>query len=394
MTKIVNSWNEWDPLKRVILGRPEGTNVPAPEPAWAYDLPEGGYPIGTWGPFPQEMVAAANEQMEYFKKQLLKRGVMVERATIHAFMLNQPFSTPDWTQLNAYGANNMRDMVVCYGKYILEAPGCQRSRWYEYLNLRPLFEQYFKEDPEMVFISAPKPRLTNESFVKNYYYRHYRVTTERERYELASKQQYMLTEKEPLFDAADVGRFGKDLFIHHSSTTNRAGIDWLKRLFAEFGIRVHRATFESSDCSNPLGSHHPRHFDGDFVPLRPGLAMYIPSAGPNIPEMVDLFKKNDWELVPAAAPVEIHSDKVSISACPKQGPSWISINTLCIDPKTVCVQAGEKAYCEQLDKLGFEVIPIPYEKVNPFGGGLHCTTLDVYREGKLEDYFPKQIPGY
>jgi len=29
MPKVVNSWNEWDLLKRVIVGRPEGTNVPA-----------------------------------------------------------------------------------------------------------------------------------------------------------------------------------------------------------------------------------------------------------------------------------------------------------------------------------------------------------------------------
>ena len=39
MAKIVNSWNEWDPLKRVIVGKPEGTNIPAPEPA-----PTGGEP--------------------------------------------------------------------------------------------------------------------------------------------------------------------------------------------------------------------------------------------------------------------------------------------------------------------------------------------------------------
>ena len=26
-----------------------------------------------------------------------------------------------------------------------------------------------------------------------------------------------------------------------------------------------------------------------------------------------------------------------------------------------------------------------------FGGALHCATADVYREGKCEDYFPKQI---
>jgi len=53
MAKIVKSWDEWSPLKRVIVGRPEGTNVPAPEPAWWYDLPEGGFPLGQWGPFPQ-----------------------------------------------------------------------------------------------------------------------------------------------------------------------------------------------------------------------------------------------------------------------------------------------------------------------------------------------------
>ena len=64
------------------------------------------------------------------------------------------------------------------------------------------------------------------------------------------------------------------------------------------------------------------------------------------------------------------------------------------DPKTVCVEAHETAYCEQLDKLGMEVIPLPYQHVIPFDGALHCTTLDVYREGGCEDYFPKQIKGY
>ena len=44
MTKMVNSWNEWDPLKRVIVGRPEGTQVTAPEPGWIQDFPSFGFP--------------------------------------------------------------------------------------------------------------------------------------------------------------------------------------------------------------------------------------------------------------------------------------------------------------------------------------------------------------
>ena len=27
----------------------------------------------------------------------------------------------------------------------------------------------------------------------------------------------------------------------------------------------------------------------------------------------------------------------------------------------------------------------------PFGGGLHCSTADVYREGTCEDYFPNRV---
>ncbi|MBA7690332.1 hypothetical protein ES703_98857 [subsurface metagenome] len=27
MAKIVNSWNDWDPLKCVIVGRPEGSSI-------------------------------------------------------------------------------------------------------------------------------------------------------------------------------------------------------------------------------------------------------------------------------------------------------------------------------------------------------------------------------
>ena len=33
MTKIVNSWNDWDPLKRVIVGRADNSVIPPEEPA-------------------------------------------------------------------------------------------------------------------------------------------------------------------------------------------------------------------------------------------------------------------------------------------------------------------------------------------------------------------------
>ncbi len=51
---------------------------------------------------------------------------------------------------------------------------------------------------------------------------------------------------------------------------------------------------------------------------------------------------------------------------------------------------SEVYQAEQLDKLGMEVVPVEMRDAYAFGGGLHCCTADVYREGKLEDYFPKQ----
>ena len=63
------------------------------------------------------------------------------------------------------------------------------------------------------------------------------------------------------------------------------------------------------------------------------------------------------------------------------------MNVLVLDSKTVCVEASETNQIEQLDKLGFEVVPIPFRDAYPFGGGLHCATADVFREGKCENYF-------
>ena len=392
MTKIVNSWNEWDLLKRVIVGRPEGTNIAAPEPGRQIDNPKGGFPLPTYGPLPQEMVDAANEQMDYFVSVLEKRGVKIDRPVVHPCMFNRPVSTPDWTQLNCFGCNEMRDVFMCHGNCIIEAPCSYRSRWYEYLNLRPLFEQYFKEDPELVWFTAPKPRLTGESYEKNYYYNYNNVWTYEEKKQRLYDRQLGLTEKEPLWDAADCMRFGKDIFHNCSSCgSNRAGHDWLKRMFAEFGIRVHCIEFEPTKPEY----FRTRHIDGEIFAPRPGLALYCPENSPRTSEFWDLFKKNGWELIPSVSATHVHKSQLAATSWPLIGTvDWATINSLAIDPKTVCVEAHETAYCEQLDKLGFEVIPIPYEKAFPFGGSFHCTTLDICREGKLEDYFPKQIGGY
>ena len=74
-TVTINSWNEWDPLKHVIVGRADGAVVQAPEIAVQRDWPEHGFPLGSSGPIPQHMVDAANYQLDNLANILRKRGV-------------------------------------------------------------------------------------------------------------------------------------------------------------------------------------------------------------------------------------------------------------------------------------------------------------------------------
>jgi len=372
---VVNSWNEWDPLKHVIVGRADGTMIQAPEPAVVRDWPKDGFPAGTYGPLPKEMEAKANEQLDNFARILEKRGIRVDRPTPIDF--SQTVQTPDWVQKSMFGCMPPRDLLLTVGSEILEATMSYRSRWFEYIVYRPLLERYFQEDPNFKWEAAPKPRLTDKTYKLDFWDKFEPLSEENQIRKFTMKREWVLTEQEPCFDAADIGRFGKDLFVQRSSVTNASGISWLRRHFPNH--RVHEVLFREA---------HPMHIDATFVPLRPGLALSNRVRVPLDPELKKLFKKNDWELVECAEPA--HNEKAKFSFC----SVWLSMNILVLDPKTICVEEQETAQMEQFDELGFEVIPVPMWDVAAFGGGLHCATADVYREGKCKDYFPKQVRGF
>ena len=151
---------------------------------------------------------------------------------------------------------------------------------------------------------------------------------------------------------------------------------WLQRHFPEH--RVHAVNFP--------GDPYPIHIDATFVPLRPGLIINNPNR-PLPDEQRKIFAQNDWEIIDAAAPVHNSPPPLCYSSV------WLSMNCLVLDHKTVVVEASETRQMEQMDKLGMEVLPMPFRDAYPFGGGLHCATADVYREGNCEDYFPRQVGG-
>jgi glycine amidinotransferase len=255
-----------------------------------------------------------------------------------------------------------------------------RSRWYEYLCYRPLLENYFKQDTNFVWESAPKPRLSEDTYEQDYWDKFRNEWTDQEKEERMLARKWALTEKEPLFDAADIMRFGKDLFVQASSGTNGAGISWIRRHFQPKGFRVHEVTFE--------GTYVPLHIDGAIFAPRPGLLMQCPKFSPLNPKFHELFRKNNWEIVIAEYPSRAKGHPIEWDT------RILAYNVFSLDPKTICIEAAETLISDQLHKLGLEVIPVDFHDVAPFGGGLHCATVDICRDGECEDYFPKQIEGF
>ena len=369
MPKIVNSWNDFDPLTHVIVGVADHSVIPPEEPATSEKVPLDSPMRGMWGPRPTETVEKANEELNGLVKVLQERGITVDRPT--PLQWNAPVITPDFRTDSMMTCMPPRDTLLTIGPEIIEAAMSFRCRYWEYLAFRPLLSRYFDEDPEFIWTQAPRPRLTDASYKHNYYDEQISLD---ERLERTANKDFVTTEEEILFDAADVLRLGKDLFIQHGLTTNRKAMEWLKRKYPQ--LRVHAVNFP--------GDPYPIHIDATFVPLRPGLIINNPQR-PLPPEQRAIFEANDWQILDAAQPAHTQPPPLCYSSV------WLSMNCLVLDHKTVVCEASEVHQMEQMDALGMNVIPVPFRNAYPFGGAIHCATADVHRDGVCEDYFPNQV---
>ena len=329
---VVNSWNDFDSLRHVIVGRADFTCIPPTEPATEAKIPEDSDMRGLWGPRPLHTVEAANRQLDTLTQALEAKGIRVDRPT--PIQWNQAVTTPDFMTGTMFGCMPPRDVLLTVGKEILSAPMSFRCRYWEYLAYHDLMQRYFDEDPEFRWEQAPRPRLTPDAYQVGYFDE---ITLE-DRLRRTAALDFVTTEHEPLFDAADVLRIGKDLFCQHGLTTNRRGMEWLKRHYPDH--RVHAVNFP--------GDPYPIHIDATFVPLRPGLVMNNPKR-PLPAEQRKIFEANDWEIIDAAQPANDKPPPLCYSSV------WLSMNVLVVNHQTVIVEASEVHQMDQLDKLQFEV---------------------------------------
>jgi glycine amidinotransferase len=370
-TQIVNAWNEWDELEEIVVGIADDAHFEPTEPGSRPALRD--KQIAEIFPFPKgpkkrEVTGKAARELDGLAALLQSHGVTVRRPEKHDF--GGPVKTPTFEVENQYCSVCPRDVMITFGNEILEATMSRRARFFEYLPYRKLVYEYWRNDPQMIWNAAPKPTMRDAMYREEFWQWPLEA-----RYERMHEFEFCVTQDEVIFDAADCSRFGRDVFVQESMTTNRAGIRWLKRHLEPRGFRVHDVHF-------PLDLF-PSHIDCTFVPLAPGVVLTNPDR-PIQKGEEKIFMDNGWKFIEAPEP-SCSNDEMPIFC---QSSKWLAMNVLSISPRKIICEEREHQLQELLDKHGFEVYPIPFRNVFEFGGSLHCATWDIRRKGTCEDYFP------
>jgi len=364
----VSSWNEWDPLEEVIVGVPDLGVVPYPYPettacfgarlADNFMKKNGGK---YWSEvMPKEVYQNVLKEHKEFVNILKGEGVKV----VHPIPMDmkKEYTTPFFKSCGLDLAFP-RDIILVIGDEIMETTMTWRSRFFEYLGYRPLLIDYWKRGAN--FQSAPKPMCSDESFKKNF-------DISGDKFEELG---YVTTEFEPMFDAADFMRAGRDVFAQQSHVTNATGIEWMRRHLAEKGIRLHLLDFKDP---------YAMHIDATFFTVKPGYLIENPEV---INPYADFITKAGWKIVKGPKPAD-RSDMY-------EGMSykWLSMNVLVLDEKRVLVEKREVGMHKMFESIGMQSIKVDFGHCFAVGGGLHCWTSDVRRKGTLENYFnwPQEV---
>ncbi|THA75799.1 amidinotransferase [Streptomyces sp. A0592] len=353
----VGSHNEWDPLEEIIVGTLDGATIPSSHPVVACNIPPWAarlQALAAGTRFPKALIGPAQEELDGFVALLESLEVTVRRP--EAVDHRKRFGTPDWSS-RGFCCSCPRDSMLVIGDEIIETPMAWPCRYFETHSYRPILKDYFRRGGR--WTAAPRPQLTDELFHPDY-----RIP------EPGEPMRYILTEFEPVFDAADFVRAGRDLFVIRSNVTNASGIEWLRRHLGP-GYRIHEV---HSRCRTPM------HIDTTLLPLAPGKVLVSP-------EYVDVDHLPDalrtWDVLTAPEPDPIKGPLLNVtSMCGK----WLSMNVLAIGGNRVIADRHHTGMLRALERWGFEPVPCDLLHYAPFGGSFHCATLDIRRRGTLESY--------
>jgi len=354
----LNSHNEWDSLKTVVIGTVEGFSPGLENPEPHSLVLKGAVEIAMKA-FPQWYLDEVAEDLEGLCGIFRQAGVHVLRPAWAE--PSSRFETPNWSA-TGFDIYNVRDLHIVFGDTLIASAPSSRFRLFETYAFQDLFYEHFFADG-FKWISAPSPKLRGE----------YIHEIQRSRSELESIEDnlhnrlshglnetfHYLDNEEVIFDAANVIRLGRDVLFLVSSTANSKAAKWLENILGpDYRVHVTHA-YRSS------------HLDSTILPLRPGVVL-LNEARVNEETCPAVFQSWDKLYFSEVAPVpqvevEFHKsirvpvyeelrEKGVASTLNHISSPWAGLNVMSIDPKTVLVHDRQEQLIKTLESKKFTVV--------------------------------------
>lgn len=377
--------NEWSSLRAAIVGTMDGYCPPV----WSWDMSPGfagrleqAAQI-SMSALPDWYVEEVVEDLQGLANLLKLAGVSVHRPAVPDSSLSV---TTDFHM--SFGADyyNMRDMQFVYGRKLLNCQPPNPARVKEHERLSGFFDGLCKQYglqhillDTPVLRSDPKRPLLHDG--KTLY--EYEETRHAELGGIPENVWHRLSEDEPLFDAANLIRLDDAILFLVSSTGNRRAVNSLE---SALGSEVHFDVTEAYRSS---------HLDSTILPLREDLVLVnCARVSPeNLPPSLKDFEVIYFDQVAPlpAQEAEFHRDiRLPQAALLEQlgfesvlseiSSPWAGLNVLSVSPELVFVDARQSDLIPELESRGITVEPVRLRHPYSMLGGLHCTTLDLWRE--------------
>jgi glycine amidinotransferase len=340
--------DEWSPLKAVIVGRAENSAFPS-EPIRMIKATMPSHHTGEFkplNPFPADILAKAQLEMDHFASLLEEEGIRVYRP-----------KSVDWLEFGGYTGAMPRDGLMTIGNTLIEAPFAWRCRRNEIqLGYASILDELSTSGTARI---CRAPQIIGQDTIYN---SNRKLTNG-----FAKDGEWVINNSRPAFDAADFMRFGKTIIGQLSHVTNRKGVEYLRAIVPD------GYTVELLDTTD----EHAMHIDATILPLRKGLLVYHPERV-NESALRQHAVFQDWELhAYPFMPQTRDSSKPPLYMC----TPWLVLNALSLDEKRIIVEASETEFATWVrDKFGMEPIMCPFQYVNSIGGSFHCATVDLVRE--------------
>ncbi|MEM4240190.1 MAG: hypothetical protein QXM31_03365 [Candidatus Woesearchaeota archaeon] len=361
MVQKVNVFTEWGKLEEVILGSCVNFNHIGIDKVFnfLYDNRQGDFEKkGDKHEILAQYISERQKDMDDLQKLIEGYGVTVKR--VKSLDKISEIVTPVFKSFTT-ACDSPRDMYFAIGNEIIESPPTNRKRYFEHLLLRDIFMDYFRNGAKWTL--APRPSLDEKrldmSFWKENLDKHVRGVEEiGDDYEIA-------------FDAANCLKFGKDIVMNVGTKNHELGAVWLQRHLGD-AFRVHPIRL----CDS--------HIDGHIMPIAPGklLVNEVVMYG-HYHRLPTALQK--WDRIPILDPAtnfNYPSDHLQMAS-----HVGMSVNVLSLDEKKILIRDNAKLTIDALYKAGFEPVPVQMRHCELFGGGIHCSTIDVRRKEQKEDYF-------